>query len=151
MSFLSERAVAAVINAVRRADSLLDFNIHNNIDVRHEFLQQIIFADNSLTNVEKILAISAIISCADEYRIIYNEGEGRICEKCQEKCLARKHCENCIRNYLKAKFSSWTSGNTDIDNLIQECQMKSLSPRLIIEWIPYDNLKVAFPKFILQT
>ena len=44
-------------------------------------------------------------------------------------------------NYLKAKFSNWTSGNDDIDNLIQECQMKTLGPDGIVEWIPYDNLQ----------
>jgi hypothetical protein len=43
-----------------------------------------------------------------------------------------------VRNYLKANFSNWTSGNDDIDNLIQKCQMKTLMPSNIIEWIPYN-------------
>ncbi|GBB92343.1 hypothetical protein RclHR1_00020046 [Rhizophagus clarus] len=38
-------------------------------------------------------------------------------------------------------FINWTSGNDDIDKLIQECQIKAYVPYKIIEWVPYDNLK----------
>ena len=47
----------------------------------------------------------------------------------------------CVRNYLKANFPNWTSGNDDIDNLIRECQMETLEPQKVIEWIPYDKLQ----------
>ncbi|RIA94219.1 hypothetical protein C1645_873601 [Glomus cerebriforme] len=57
-------------------------------------------------------------------------GTKRICENCNQECLATLYCEYCVRNYLKANFSNWTSGNDDIDNLIQE-----------LEWIPYNNLR----------
>ncbi|RGB33851.1 kinase-like domain-containing protein, partial [Rhizophagus diaphanus] len=57
------------------------------------------------------------------------------------KCLATLYCEYCVRNYLKAQFSNWTSENDNIDNLIRECQMETLKPDNIIEWIPYNNLK----------
>ena len=46
-----------------------------------------------------------------------------------------------IRNYLKANFSNWTSGNNDIDNLIQKCQLETIKPNMIIEWIPYNHLQ----------
>ena len=55
--------------------------------------------------------------------------------------MATLFCEICIQNYLKANFSNWTSGNNDIDNLIQKCQEKIYSPENIIEWIPYNNLQ----------
>ena len=51
------------------------------------------------------------------------------------------YCELCVRNYLKANFPNWTSGNNDIDNLIRECQMETLEPQMVIEWIPYDKLQ----------
>ena len=70
-----------------------------------------------------------------------NVGEKRICENCGQECLATLYCEYCVRDYLKAKFSNWTSGNVNIDNLIQECQMKTLVPENVIEWIPYNNLQ----------
>ena len=62
-------------------------------------------------------------------------------QNCSQQCLATLYCEYCVRNYLKAKFSNWTSGNDDIDNLIQTCQMEALIPSKIVEWIPYDNLQ----------
>ena len=55
--------------------------------------------------------------------------------------MATLYCEHCIRTYLKSKFSDWTSGNSDIDDLIQKCQIETLAPDLIIEWIPYNNLQ----------
>ena len=45
------------------------------------------------------------------------------------------------RNYLKANFSNWTSGNDDIDNLIRKCQEKIFRLNLIAEWITYNNFK----------
>src|SRR5581483_9863709 len=77
----------------------------------------------------------------DKDKVRYNKGEKRICKNCNQECLATLYCENCVRNYLKAKFSSWTSGNGSIDNLIQKCQMESLGPDGIVEWIPYNNLQ----------
>src|SRR5581483_7061149 len=55
--------------------------------------------------------------------------------------LATLFCEHCVRNYLKAKFSNWTSGNDDIDSLIQKCQMEAIQTDMIPEWIPYNNLQ----------
>jgi hypothetical protein len=55
--------------------------------------------------------------------------------------LATLFCEYCVRNYLKENFLNWTSGNNDIDNLIQECQMKTFIPEKIAEWIPYGNFR----------
>jgi hypothetical protein len=70
-----------------------------------------------------------------------NEGTRRICENCNQECLATLYCEYCVRNYLKANFSNWTSGNVDIDNLIQKCQMETIRPNVIVEWILYNNLQ----------
>ena len=50
-------------------------------------------------------------------------------------------CSSDLRNYLKANFENWTSGNNDIDDLIQKCQMEAIKPGLIPEWIPYNNLQ----------
>ena len=73
--------------------------------------------------------------------MLRNEGAKRICENCQDECLATLFCEHCVRNYLKANFENWTSGNNDIDDLIQKCQMEVIQPNTIPEWIPYNNLQ----------
>src|SRR5438270_110132 len=117
-----------ILAAYYRVYALVDYDIHNTLDKRHEFRMQTILADESLTEVEKLVIISFLSEDYDMNKILSNEGEKRICESCQEECLATLNCENCIRNYLKSKFSNWTSGNNDIDNVIQECQMESNMP-----------------------
>jgi hypothetical protein len=130
--------ISAVVN---RAFALTDINIHKTLEQRHEFRKQTILADESLTIDEKLFAISLSAKDMDYYKLLYNKGVERICENCHEECLATLFCEYCVRNYLKAKFSSWTSGNNDIDNLLQNCQLETISPYHIVEWIPYNNLR----------
>ncbi|GBC02386.1 hypothetical protein RclHR1_00460024 [Rhizophagus clarus] len=127
--------------AITKSHALIDYNIHNDIHKRHEFRKQTILSDNSLTKDEKTEAIRLLNKDYDRNKILYNEGERRICENCNQECLATLYCEYCIRNYLKSNFSNWTSGNHDIDNLIQKCQMETLMPNMVVEWIPYNDLK----------
>uniref|UniRef100_U9SNA1 Protein kinase domain-containing protein n=1 Tax=Rhizophagus irregularis (strain DAOM 181602 / DAOM 197198 / MUCL 43194) TaxID=747089 RepID=U9SNA1_RHIID len=104
-------------------------------------MKQFILNDESLTENEKLEAKELLKKEYDYTKILYDEGKRRVCKNCQQKCLAKLYCEYCIRNYLKSKFSSWTSENNGINNLIQECQMDSRAPDSIIEWIPYNNLQ----------
>ncbi|POG70644.1 kinase-like domain-containing protein [Rhizophagus irregularis DAOM 181602=DAOM 197198] len=127
--------------AIEGAFALIDYNIYNDIHKQFEFKKQTVLADESLTENEKSEAITILTKTYDDEKITFNEGTKRICENCNQECLATLFCELCVRNYLKANFSNWTSGNVDIDNLLQECQMKTLAPNRIPEWIPYDNLK----------
>ncbi|CAB4420749.1 unnamed protein product [Rhizophagus irregularis] len=132
----------SLINAaIDRAYALTDYNIYNNIHKQDEFQKQVILDDESLTKDEKSEAIRELTKIYERYKIILNVGTKRVCENCNQKCLATLYCEYCVRNYLKENFSNWTSGNDDIDNLIQECQMKTIEPDSIVEWIPYSNLE----------
>jgi hypothetical protein len=119
----------------------MDETIYITLDERHEFKKQIVLADESLTKDEKSEVIKKLNKDYDYYKILNNEGIKRICEDCQDECLATLYCEHCIRNYLKENFSNWTSGNNDVDNLIQECQMEMYNPENIVEWIPYNNIQ----------
>src|SRR5437763_1421588 len=129
MSAIREELVRAALN---RSDALIDYKIHDNFHKRHEFNQKTILADDSLTKDEKNNAIRRLNETFDSNKILLNEGEKRICENCSKECLATLYCEYCVRNYLKANFSNWTSGNDDIDNLMQECQMETLMPGKVI-------------------
>src|SRR3954451_2488792 len=130
-----------VFAAINRAYALIDSSIQNDLVKQHEFKKQTILADEYLTKDEKSEAIKWLNEDYDYHKIINNKGVKRICENCQDECLATLYCEHCVRNYLVANFSTWTSGNDDIDNLIQQCQMETFSPDKIIEWIPYNNLQ----------
>src|SRR6266540_3686856 len=118
-----------------------DYINDDDIDKRFELKKNTILADKSLTNNEKSEVIKFLNESYDHDKIFFNEGKKRLCENCKQECLATLYCEHCIRNYLKVNFSNWTSGNDDIDNLIQKCQLDSLSPDSIVEWIPYNNLQ----------
>ncbi len=127
--------------AVIRSRALIDINIHNNLGEQYEFRKQTVLADKFLTKDEKLDVIKILFETYDYNKVLYNEGTKRICENCHEECLATLYCEHCIRNYLKANFSNWTSGNDSINDLVQKCQMETLRPDYIIEWIPYNNLQ----------
>jgi hypothetical protein len=126
------------IAAINRAIELID---NNNLDKISEFLRQTILTDETLTEDEKLVSINFINKNFDKHKIQNDKGTKRICEDCQNECLATSYCENCIRNYLKENFSNWTSGNNDIDNLIQKCQMETFKPSKILEWIPYNKFQ----------
>ncbi len=121
MSTIRKELIYAALN---RAYTSIDYNIHNGMQKQYKFMQQTILADNSLIEEEKIEAIRLSNKDYDRDKIRNNLGTRRICENCNQKCLATLYCEYCVQNYLKEKFSNWTSGNNDIDNLIQKCQME---------------------------
>src|SRR6266498_3826061 len=118
MSAMRYELINATIN---RALNLIDNNIYNDIHKQYEFMKQTVLADKSLTKDEKTETKRLLTKSYDRDKVRDNEGTKRICENCNQECFATLYCEYCVRNYLKAKFSNWTSGNDDIDNLIQEC------------------------------
>jgi hypothetical protein len=138
MSATRENLINAAID---RAYALTDYNIHDDFHEQHEFRKQTIHADESLTKDEESEAIRELNKIYDKAKILFNSGTRRVCENCNLNCLAMLYCEYCVRDYLKENFSNWTSGNDDIDNLIQECQIETLNPDSIIEWIPYNNFE----------
>ncbi|GBB90562.1 hypothetical protein RclHR1_17560004 [Rhizophagus clarus] len=127
--------------ALNKSYALMDNDTSIDIHKCYEFRKQIILDDKSLTGNEKSYAIEYLTQNYDLDKLTFDEGTKRICENCNQECLATTYCEHCVRNYLKAKFSNWTSGNDVIDNLIKECQMNTIAPNCIPEWIPYNNLQ----------
>src|SRR3954454_12505511 len=138
MSNISFELIKAVINKV---NTLIDYDIYNDIHKRHEFKKQTVLADKSLADDMKSEIIRRFNKTYDRNKVMDNEGAKRICENCNQECLATLFCEICVQNYLKANFSNWTSGNNEIDILIQKCQEEALLPEMIVEWIPYKNLQ----------
>ncbi|RIA87280.1 hypothetical protein C1645_878138, partial [Glomus cerebriforme] len=138
MSVIRKELVNAAIN---RVNALIDFDICNDIHKQHEFRKQTVLSDKSLTEDEKTEAIRELNKTYDRNKVFFNEGVKRICEYCNQECLATLYCECCVLNFLKANFSNWTSGNNNIDDLIQRCQMETLLPQMVVEWIPYNNLQ----------
>ncbi|GES81104.1 kinase-like domain-containing protein [Rhizophagus clarus] len=130
-----------IFAAIQRANALTDPDIRNDLEKRHKFVGQKIFDDESLTLPEKMEAMIVITQDYDYFKVLHNIGEKRLCQNCLLECLATLYCENCVRIYLRNDFPNWTSGNVDVDNLIQACQIESFRPDNIIEWIPYNKLQ----------
>jgi hypothetical protein len=64
------------------------------------------------------------------------------CENCgkENTNIEYKWCKLCQINYLKEKFSDWTSENEKVNEFIQEMQLKINHPTdLIFKWISYDQ------------
>ncbi|GBB94898.1 hypothetical protein RclHR1_24360001 [Rhizophagus clarus] len=72
----------------------------------------------------KSKAIKLLTKSYDSRKILYNEGMRR---------------------------SYWTSGNDDVDNLIQQCQMETITPDRIKEWTTSSTLnRTEYMKNILS-
>jgi hypothetical protein len=113
---------------LNRANILLDYDIYDDIHKQYEFRKQTVLDYETLTTDEKIEARKSLTKYYDKEKVLLNEGTGSICENCNKKHLATLYCEYCVQNYLKAKFSNWTSGNYAIDNSIQKYQLETLAP-----------------------
>ncbi|CAG8643761.1 4720_t:CDS:2 [Gigaspora margarita] len=62
------------------------------------------------------------------------------CSYCEEMTLSIDYCEECMRNFLKKEWTSWTSGNKLLDQLIKDFQILHPTPYNVVEWIPYEKL-----------
>jgi hypothetical protein len=130
-----------VFEAIQRASASADPNIRHIGIRRHEFICQKISEDLSLTIYETAYALFIVKRDYDYFKVSQNKGEKRLCENCSLESLATTYCENCIRIYLINNFPNWTSGNDNVDYLIQACQKEVVRPDNIIEWIPYNKLQ----------
>jgi hypothetical protein len=64
-----------------------------------------------------------------------------ICEECNEPGTGSSWCQSCNAKRFEENFKNWTSGNKDIDELIQQSQLNALHFTQCLEWIPYENFE----------
>ncbi|GBC01636.1 hypothetical protein RclHR1_04270014 [Rhizophagus clarus] len=89
------------------------------------------------------------ISCGSttEERAVYMEDlEKRkqvygICGECNEPGTGWKWCQPCNAKRFKNNFKNWTSGNQDIDELIQQSQLNAVHYKMRLEWIPFEKFQ----------
>ncbi|RHZ89401.1 hypothetical protein Glove_15g3 [Diversispora epigaea] len=117
----------------------LDNDIHKTDTERNNYLENRIKNESSLTENETNFLLNHLKKIHDEIRIGNNSVEKQQCNDCLNWHQAIQYCEFCIRKYLENNFGNWTSGNNEIDKLIQEFQQKTTAPDRVIEWIEYDK------------
>ncbi|CAB5369427.1 unnamed protein product [Rhizophagus irregularis] len=75
------------------------------------------------------------------YIMVLNKYFDKHCVKCDKIYTETEYkwCKPCQINYLKGNFINWTSENNEIDNFIQEMQLKISYKNITLEWIPYNQ------------
>ncbi|EXX61660.1 hypothetical protein RirG_169100 [Rhizophagus irregularis DAOM 197198w] len=115
-------------------------NSQNNIN---ELLSEIkTYSINNLNNILKIYGISQNLDTKNYIMVLHNEYFEKCCKKCGQLYtnIEFKWCNSCHVNYLNKNFTTHLSENKEIDNYIQEMQLKINNPRTIVfEWIPYNQ------------
>ena len=64
-----------------------------------------------------------------------------LCKECKQPNAFLSWCQSCNAKYFQQNFKNWTSGNHDIDKLIQNAQLKAKCFGEILEWIEYDKFE----------
>ncbi|CAB4437670.1 unnamed protein product [Rhizophagus irregularis] len=64
-----------------------------------------------------------------------------ICGECNKPGTGRNWCQPCNANRFTENFGNWTSGNKDIDELIQQSQLNAVYYTKCLEWIPFEKFE----------
>jgi hypothetical protein len=64
-----------------------------------------------------------------------------ICGECNQPGTGWCWCKPCNAKRFKDNFKNWTSGNKDIDELIQHSQLNAVHRSKCLEWIPFKNFQ----------
>ncbi|CAG8783767.1 36658_t:CDS:2 [Gigaspora margarita] len=79
-----------------------------------EFVRNWILNDKSISEMKRTHLLNALDNREEKWNVSQQEG----------KC-----------------FDIWTSGNDELNKIIQNAQLNATSPDSIVEWVPYENFK----------
>jgi hypothetical protein len=65
----------------------------------------------------------------------------RTCEECNKPNTFFEWCNACNAKRFQQNFKNWTSGNGNIDKLVQNVQLSANNNFEVLEWIPYDRFR----------
>ena len=52
-----------------------------------------------------------------------------------------QYCKPCNSGHFRDNFKNWSSGDIDIDKLIQDSQLNARNPSELLEWVEYSNIE----------
>ena len=64
-----------------------------------------------------------------------------ICGECNKPGTGFDWCQPCNAKRFEKNFKNWTSGNKDIDELIQYSQLNAVHWRACLEWVPFEKFQ----------
>jgi hypothetical protein len=94
--------------------------------------------DRTCVRCEQIISYEKSKYCDTCYSKNCEEKHGR-CVECKQINTGKNWCQNCNSKRFQQNFDKWTSGNDNIDKLIQNSQLTAKSYYHILEWIPYNT------------
>ena len=93
-----------------------------------------------LTEEQKLLIDKLILN--EELKERYKFYD--LCKECKQPNTGhylsdcyRGWCQPCNAKHFQQNFQNWTSGNHDVDEFIQNAQLKAKNHREVLEWIDY--------------
>src|ERR1043165_6990499 len=91
----------------------------------------------NLSKEQKLLIDKLIPN--EELKLRYkNDG---LCKGCKQPNTGYNWCQPCNSKRFQQNFKNWTSGNSDVDKLIQESQLNAKYCEEILKWIEYDRFE----------
>ena len=95
------------------------------------------FNHDSLTEEQKLLIDKLIPN--EELKQRYKSHV--LCKGCKQPNTGDEWCQSCNSKRFQQNFKNWTSGNSDVDKLIQESQLNAKRNDEKLEWIEYDRFE----------
>ncbi|EXX75020.1 uncharacterized protein OCT59_005785 [Rhizophagus irregularis] len=97
-----------------------------------------IFSTDATTESVEIIAIFKKVNIMDleKRKELYG-----VCGECNEPGTGLYWCQPCNAKRLKENFKNWTSGNKNIDELIQQSQLNAFIYIKCLEWIPFEKFE----------
>ncbi|RIA84299.1 kinase-like domain-containing protein [Glomus cerebriforme] len=90
-----------------------------------------------LTKKQKLLIDKLILN--EELKERYKKYG--LCGICEQPNTGNQYCQSCCAEYYQLKFRDWTSGNPDVDKLIQESQLDAKNRYETLMWFEYNQFK----------
>ncbi|RHZ46204.1 hypothetical protein Glove_629g10 [Diversispora epigaea] len=104
-------------------------------------MEQNITTNNLNEVVNEINEISISDKPDNEETPKVDYGDYGICEECGNKNTNYNWCLQCNSQHFQQNFGNWTSGNKDVDKIIQESQSNCTTDLAFVEWIPYAQFE----------
>src|SRR6266496_3697400 len=95
------------------------------------------FDHEYLTEEQELLIDKLILN--EELKKRYKKYD--LCKECKQPNTGYNWCQPCNSKHFQQNFKNWTSGNHNVDELIQKTQLKAKNLHEVLEWIEYDRFE----------
>src|SRR5581483_6963007 len=106
--------------------------------ISNDVFEQIKDFDFEELSEEQKLLIDKLIPNEELKQRYINYG---LCQGCKQPKTEDYWCQSCNSKCFQQNFKNWTSGNSDVDKLIQESQLNAKNNWGVLEWIEYDRFE----------